>query len=64
MIDGFSDRRKDPAYRNGWGDGRFGLMETVLENPNLARWESHLERFGFSRTVSISPKRPSSQPFL
>jgi hypothetical protein len=42
MIDGFRDRRKDPAYRNGWGDGRFGLMETFLENPNLARWEGHL----------------------
>ena len=44
MIDRFLDRRKDPAYRNGWGDGRFGLVETFLENPNLARWEGHQER--------------------
>src|SRR4028118_899881 len=49
MIDGFRDRRKDPAYRNGWGDGRFGLMETFLENPNLARWESHPERLAYYR---------------
>ena len=49
MIDGFRERRKDPAYRNGWGDGRFGLMETFLENPNLARWEGHLERLAYYR---------------
>ena len=49
MIGGFRDRRKDPAYRNGWGDGRFGLMETFLENPNLARWEGHLERLSYYR---------------
>ena len=44
MIDRFLDRRKDSAYRNGWGDDRFGLVETFLENPNLARWEGHQER--------------------
>ena len=49
MIDGFLERRKNPAYRNGWGDGRFGLMETFLENPNLARWEGHLERLAYYR---------------
>ena len=43
------ERRKDPAYRNGWGDGRFGLMETFLENPNLSRWESHPERLAYYR---------------
>ena len=45
----FCDRRKDPAYRIGWEDGRFGLMETFLENPNLARWESHSERLAYYR---------------
>ena len=45
----FGDRRKDPAYRNGWGDGRFGLMETFQENPNLARWEGHPERLAYYR---------------
>ena len=49
VIDGFRDRRKDPAYRNGWRDGRFGLMETFLENPNLARWGSHPKRLAYYR---------------
>ena len=49
MIDGFRDRRKDPAYRNGWGDGRFGLTETFLENPNLAGWAGHRERLAYHR---------------
>ena len=49
VIEELGDRRKDPAYRNGWGDGRFGLMETFLENPNLARWEGHLERLSYYR---------------
>jgi hypothetical protein len=43
------DRRKNPAYRLGWGDGRFGPMETFLENPNLARWEGHPERLAYYR---------------
>ncbi len=46
---GFRDRRKDPAYRNGWEDGRFGLTETFLENPNLARWAGHRERLAYYR---------------
>ena len=49
LIEELGDRRKDPAYRNGWEDGRFGLMETALENPNLARWESHSERLSYYR---------------
>ena len=43
------ERRKDPAYRNGWGDGRFGLIETFLENPNLAGWAGHNERLAYYR---------------
>ena len=49
VIEELGDRRKDPAYRNGWEDGRFGLMETFLENPNLARWENHSERLAYYR---------------
>ena len=49
VIEECADRRKDPAYRIGWEDGRFGLMETFLENPNLARWESHSERLAYYR---------------
>ncbi len=45
----FADRRKNPAYRIGWGDGRFGPMETFLENPNLARLEGHSERLAYYR---------------
>jgi hypothetical protein len=30
------DRRKNPAYRNGWGDGRFGPTQLFLKNSNLA----------------------------
>ncbi len=46
---GLGDRRKDPAYRIGWGDGRFGPMGTFLENPNLARLQSHSERLAYYR---------------
>ena len=45
----FRDRRKDPAYRIGWEDGRFGPAETFLDNPNLARWEGHHERLAYYR---------------
>ena len=34
----FGDRRKNPAYRNGWGDGRFGPTQLFLKNSNLAEW--------------------------
>ena len=37
------------AYRDGWEDGRFGPTETFLENPNLARWESHSGRLAYYR---------------
>ncbi len=45
----FRDRRKDPAYRNGWEDGRFGPTGTFLENPNLAGWGGHRERLAYYR---------------
>jgi hypothetical protein len=31
-------RREDPAYRNGWEDGRFGPTQLFLGNSNLAGW--------------------------
>jgi hypothetical protein len=37
------------AYRYGWEAGRFGPLETFLENSNLARWESHQERLAYYR---------------
>ena len=49
VIEELGDRRKDPAYRIGWEDGRFGQMETFLENPNLARLQSHSERLAYYR---------------
>ena len=42
-------RRKDPAYRNGWEDGRFGPTRLFLENPNLAGWADHVERLAYYR---------------
>ena len=42
-------RREDPAYRNGWEDGRFGPARSFLENPNLAGWEGHEERLAYYR---------------
>lgn len=41
--------RKDPAYRNGWDDGRFGPTRLFLENPNLAGWADHVERLAYYR---------------
>ncbi len=41
--------RKDPAYRNGWEDGRFGPTRLFLENPNLAGWAGHNERLAYYR---------------
>jgi hypothetical protein len=43
------DRRKNPAYRNGWGDGRFGPTQSFLENSNLAGWADHQERLSYYR---------------
>ena len=42
-------RREDPAYRNGWEDGRFGPARSFLENANLAGWEGHNERLAYYR---------------
>ena len=42
-------RSEDPAYRNGWEDGRFGPTQLFLENPNLAGWEGHNERLAYYR---------------
>ena len=41
--------REDPAYTNGWEDGRFGPTGTFLENPNLAGWADHVERLAYYR---------------
>ena len=45
----FGERRKNPAYRNGWGDGRFGPTLLFLENSNLAEWLDHQERLAYYR---------------
>jgi hypothetical protein len=42
-------RREEPAYRDGWEDGRFGPTEAFLKNPNLARWVGHRERLAYYR---------------
>ena len=42
-------RTEDPAYRNGWQDGRFGPTQLFLENSNLAGWEGHNERLAYYR---------------
>ena len=48
-IEGIAVRREDPAYRNGWEDGRFGPTGTFLQNPNLAGWAGHEERLAYYR---------------
>ena len=42
-------RGDDPAYRNGWEDGRFGPSEPFLSNSNLAGWDGHRERLAYYR---------------
>ena len=42
-------RREDPAYRNGWEDGRFGPRQLFLSNPSLAGWSEHTERLAYYR---------------
>ena len=42
-------RREDPAYSNGWEDGRFGPTQLFLENSNLAGWADHQERLAYYR---------------
>jgi hypothetical protein len=39
----------NPAYRNGWEDGRFGPTDTFLENSNLAGWAGAQERLAYYR---------------
>jgi hypothetical protein len=41
--------REDPAYRNGWEDGRFGPTRLFLDNPNLSGWAGHEERLAYYR---------------
>ena len=45
----FGDRRKNPAYRNGWGDGRFAPRQLFPENSNLAGWAGHQRRLAYYR---------------
>jgi hypothetical protein len=42
-------RRENPAYSNGWKDGRFGPTQLFLENSNLAGWAGHQERLAYYR---------------
>jgi hypothetical protein len=42
-------RNDDPAYRNGWEDGRFGPPQLFLSNSNLAGWGGHRERLAYYR---------------
>ena len=48
-TEGVGDRRKDPAYRNGWEDGRFGPTLLFPSNPNLAGLEDQRERLSYYR---------------
>jgi hypothetical protein len=45
----FDERRKNPAYRNGWGDGRYGPMHSFPDNSNLAKWAGPQERLSYYR---------------
>ena len=49
MIQEPGVRREDPAYRNGWEDGRFGPTQLFLKNSNLAGWADHEERLAYYR---------------
>jgi hypothetical protein len=49
VIEDLGVRREDPAYRDGWEDGRFGPPQLFLENPNLAGWAGHEERLAYYR---------------
>jgi hypothetical protein len=48
----FGDRRKNPAYRNGWGDSRFGPTQLFLKNSNLAKWADPQERLSYYRGIA------------
>lgn len=41
--------REQPAYRNGWEDGRFGAPATFVANANLAAWTEYRERLAYYR---------------
>jgi len=45
----FGERRKNPAYRDGWEDGRFGPTQPFLTNSTLAEWADHQERLSYYR---------------
>ncbi len=47
VIKEIGDRRKDPAYRDGWEDGRFGPTQLFLSNSNLAGWAGPQERLAY-----------------
>jgi len=49
VIKESDERKKNPAYRNGWEDGRFGPTRAFLENSNLAKWASPGERLSYYR---------------
>jgi hypothetical protein len=49
VIERFGERRKNPAYRSGWEDGRFGPTRLFVENSNLAEWAGHQERLAYYR---------------
>ena len=42
-------RREDPAYKNGWEDGRFGPTQLFHSNTNLAGWAGPQERLAYYR---------------
>jgi ribosomal protein L37AE/L43A len=37
------------AYWSGWVDGRFGVRDSFVENPNLAKWENPSDRLDYYR---------------
>ena len=37
------------AYLAGWIDGHFGKKDSVVDNPNLAKWESPSDRLDYYR---------------
>ena len=49
VIKDIGVRSEDPAYSNGWEDGRFGPTQLFLENSNLAGWAGHQERLAYYR---------------
>jgi hypothetical protein len=42
-------RSEDPAYKNGWEDGRFGPTQSFIKNLNLAGWADNDERLAYYR---------------